>query len=735
MAKAKATPASSTTVAAVLPYSSDVDYVSDRLEVLRHRCRRVLAEREVAGLVPRDPIATMTGNEADPEALAQAESHARARLDARLAQTPSLPATLRLQQSFQLDDFELDVLMLALAPAIDGSFNGVYGRLKGLGYRAHLDVDVALAVLAGDFRDRIGRREAFGPGGRLLRHNLLLVGRGGVDSGDDFLNLELRLPARLVALLMGIDGEDPALRAFSRVIEPTETLAQVVLPAAEKAAIVRLIGQHDAYRKALRDWGLEDAVAYGRGIVMLYSGPPGTGKTLTARAVANHLGRRLISVDASRLTDQQRSWEANLDNLLREARLQDAVLFFDECEALFATHQRGSGHLSALLAALEQFEGVVILATNSPQALDSALDRRILYRVDFETPSPSLREAIWRVHLPTELPLAADVDVPYLARRFEFTGGYIKNAVLLAASAAASRMADGAAVASVTQADLLDGAWTQLRHRLNQYADRDVADLRLADLILPEETKGQIREIIEAVASQQIVFREWGFGKKFNKGRGLSALFDGDPGTGKTLSAEIIAAELGLGLYRVNVANVMSKYIGETEKNLTRVFGEARSAHAVLLFDEADSLFSKRVEVKQANDRFANMEVNTLLQLIERYDGLVMLTTNLKTSLDSALERRLSFKISFPFPEAATRATIWRHLLPDTAPLAPDLDFDMLGDCYELSGGSIKNAVLRAAYRAAATRTVISMALLDDAARRECQAAGKLYRVASRDEW
>ncbi|MCB9785584.1 MAG: AAA family ATPase [Deltaproteobacteria bacterium] len=721
--------------AAVEPYGADVDYISDALEVLRLRCRRVLAEREVAGLVPRDPIATMTGSEPDPEALSAAETQARARLAARLEATAEPPAALRLQASFQLDPFELDVLMLALAPAIDGSFNGLYGRLKGLGYRAHLDVDVALAVLAGDFRDRIGRREAFGPGGRLLRHNLLLVGRGGVDSGDDFLNLELRLPARLVALLMGIEGEDPALRAFSRVIEPTETLDQVVLPPAEKAAIVRLIGQHQGYRAALRDWGLEAAVAYGRGIVMLFSGPPGTGKTLTARAVANHLGRRLISVDASRLADQQRSWEANLDNLLREARLQDAVLFFDECEALFAGSQRGTGHLSALLAALEQFEGVVILATNAPQALDPALDRRILYRVDFETPSPSLREAIWQVHLPPALPLAADVDVPYLARRFEFTGGYIKNAVLLAASATASRVAEGSGPAEVRQADLLEGAWTQLRHRLNQYADRDVADLRLDDLILPEETKGQIREIIEAVAAQQIVFREWGFGKKFNKGRGLSALFDGDPGTGKTLAAEIIAAELGLGLYRVNVANVMSKYIGETEKNLSRVFGEARSAHAVLLFDEADSLFSKRVEVKQANDRFANMEVNTLLQLIERYDGLVMLTTNLKTSLDSALERRLSFKIAFPFPDAETRATIWRHLLPESAPLGDDLDYDLLGDCYELSGGSIKNAVLRAAYRAAATRQQISMALLDDAARRECQAAGKLYRVATRDDW
>jgi SpoVK/Ycf46/Vps4 family AAA+-type ATPase len=213
-------------------------------------------------------------------------------------------------------------------------------------------------------------------------------------------------------------------------------------------------------------------------------------------------------------------------------------------------------------------------------------------------------------------------------------------------------------------------------------------------------------------------------------------MFDGEPGTGKTLSAEVIAAELGLSLMRVNVANVVSKYIGETEKNLTRVFAEARGAQSILLFDEADSLFSKRVEVKQANDRFANMEVNVLLQLIERYDGLVLLTTNLKTSLDNALERRLSFKINFPFPDATMRATIWRSMLPSSAPMADDIDFEALAQSFELSGGSIKNAVLRAAYRAAATHVPLDMDLFEEAAKRECQAAGKLFRTVRRsDHW
>ncbi|MGM0574802.1 MAG: ATP-binding protein [Myxococcota bacterium] len=716
-------------------YESDVAYLADALEVLRLRCRRRLREREAEGLVPRDPVRALSGEDDEEDDPEEALDAARERVEARLAATERTPALLRTQETFGLDDFERDVLLMALAPALDGTFNGLYGRLKGLGYRAPLDVDVALAVLAGGFADRMERRHAFGPEGRLLRHNLLLVGRAGLESGDDFLNLELRLPARLVSLLMGQEGEDPSIRAFSRVVEPTETLDRVVLPPREKERIVRLVAHHDAYVDALERWGLDEAVPYGRGVVMLFAGPPGTGKTLTARAVAHHLGRRLLTVDTTRLTGRQGSFDASLDNLLREARLQRAVLFFDECEALFSAAQRGSGHLSALLAALEQFGGVTILATNAPKALDQALDRRILYRVDFETPSPSMREAIWRVHLPPDLPLADDVDVPWLARRYEFTGGYIKNAVLLAAGAAASRAAGGDGPGAVSQADLVEAAHAQLRHRLNRYADRDVADLRLDDLILPDDVRDQVREIIEAVAAQQIVFREWGFGRRFNKGRGLSALFDGEPGTGKTMAAEVIAAELGLGLYRVNVANVVSKYIGETEKNLTRVFAEARSAHAVLLFDEADSLFSKRVEVKGSNDRFANMEVNTLLQLIERYDGLVLLTTNLKSSLDEAFERRLSFKIQFPFPDEETRARIWEHLIPAEAPMEEEVDWDLLGRCYDLSGGSIKNAVLRAAYRAASADRPLSMDLFDAAAKRECQAAGKLYRVASRDDW
>jgi SpoVK/Ycf46/Vps4 family AAA+-type ATPase len=729
MARAPVTPTPSTS-----PYPNDLEYLGDALAALRLRCRLRAAALEAEGLIARDPIAAVSGQEIDVAAVSAELAAVQATLAARLAAGEEPPALVGLQATFGLDDFERDVLLLALAPALDGTFLGVYGRLKGQSYRHALDIDVALAVLADGFEDRVRRRQAFTPNGRLLQQNLLLVGRGHGDQGDDFLSLELRLPGRLVTLLLGLPGDDASLHSFSRLIEPGGSLARVVLPPADKHRIVELVERHGAYLGALDAWGLSEAIPYGRGLIMLFSGPSGTGKTLTARAVASHLGRRLLLVDTARLTDSQRGFERNVDNLLREARLQNAVLFFDECEALFSPAQRATGLLPALLTALERFDGVVILATNVPGALDTALDRRILYRVDFEIPTPTLREAIWRVHLPERLPLAADVDVAYLGRRYEFAGGYIKNAVLLAAGQAASRTVAAGQTSPLTQADLMAAAHAQLRSRLNRYADREIAELRLEDLILEEDVKGQIIEIIEAVASQQIVFREWGFGRKFNKGKGLSALFDGEPGTGKTLSAEIIAAELGMTLFRVNVANVTSKYIGETEKNLTKVFAEARSAQSVLLFDEADSLFSKRVEVKHSNDRFANMEIGVLLQLIERYDGLVILTTNLKTSIDPAFERRLSFKLNFPFPEADTRAHIWEQLLPAEAPLDDDIDYAELGKCFELSGGSIKNAVLRAAYRAVAQGGKLSMRHFEEAAKRECQAAGKLYRLPGSDD-
>jgi len=638
--------------------------------------------------------------------------------------------------TFALDAFELDVLLLALAPSVDPSFLGLFGRLKGLLGRAPLDVECALTILTEGLEERVARRAAFGPRGHLREHHLLQL-RPGLESSDPLLGLEIGMSASMISALLGVDALDPALAGFSSLEWPTERLEDVVLPEAIRARLEALVLHHDDVVGALASWGLDTAPSGGPGATVLLAGPPGTGKTLTARALAGSLGRPLLRVDTGRLDTSDLGLDNALDRVIRDARLQSALLLFDDCEGLFTPSRRATGRLAGLLAALERFEGVSLLTTNVPGALDPAVERRVLGRITLELPTPRLRREIWALHLPEGAPTET-LDLETLSRRFELSGGAIRNAILVAAHQAAARAArDGATVESavISQTDLENCAHEQLRHRLHETADRERSTRRVDDLILPADTLSQVSEILDAATARATVFREWGFGRKFTKGRAISALFDGEPGTGKTLAAEVIASELSLALYRVNVAEVVSKYVGETEKNLTRVFAEARVSSAVLLFDEADALFAKRVDVQAAQDRFVNMEVNTLLQLIERYEGLVILTTNLKTALDSAFERRLSYKIEFPFPEADLRERIWRHLLPPEAPVADDVDVKRLGASYDLSGGSIKNAVLRAAYASAAAGESLTMKRLEDAARRECQAAGKLVRVTREEDW
>ena len=383
-----------------------------------------------------------------------------------------------------------------------------------------------------------------------------------------------------------------------------------------------------------------------------------------------------------------------------------------------------------------------MLATNTPDRLDPALDRRVLLRLALEVPPPPLREKIWAMHLPRETPLAPDVDLGTLAKRYDFSGGYIKNAVLLAVSRALARVPHhGSAAASaadqvpaLSMADLEHAAQAQLRGDLSQYAERTRSMLSLDVLVLPDDIKAQIVEIIAAGKNRAQVLFHWGFNDTIPTGKGQVVLLSGDPGTGKTLAAEVIAAELGMSLYRVNPAKVVSKYVGETEKNLNEVLAQAKSTHAILFFDEADALFASRVsKVETANDRFVNMETNFLLQQLERFEGLVILATNLETMIDQAFKRRIHYHVVIPFPDPPARERIWRGVMPARAPVAPGVDFAKLGKIYELSGGHIKNAAMRAAYMAAQAGASggvgqITQALLCDAAEKECAAAGKLFQ-------
>jgi SpoVK/Ycf46/Vps4 family AAA+-type ATPase len=273
---------------------------------------------------------------------------------------------------------------------------------------------------------------------------------------------------------------------------------------------------------------------------------------------------------------------------------------------------------------------------------------------------------------------------------------------------------------------LAAGARAQNTAGLERLAHRIEPAVGWDDLVLPPSVEAQLRGLAARARHRDLVLREWRMRPGGGRGRGVTALFAGDSGTGKTMSAEVIAAELGLDLYRVELASVVDKYIGETEKNLERIFGEAAGVNAVLLFDEADAVFGKRSEVRDAHDRYANIESAYLLQRMETFDGLAVLSTNLRSNIDEAFTRRLDAVVDFPVPDAASRQRLWQRCLAPPLPIGDDLDLGFCAEAFELTGGNIRSAAITAAYLAAADRAAVRMGHVVAAVEQEYRKLGRL---------
>jgi SpoVK/Ycf46/Vps4 family AAA+-type ATPase len=629
----------------------------------------------------------------------------------------------RLADTFGLSQVEQDVVILVAAPKIDPRYESHFRALES----EFVDpwVRTVISILSKSFEESIRMRKIFSQTAPLFANSILMAEVRGRGEGD-FLSVDLEVPRRIVGEMLGESHVAEELVAFSRLRTATISLDQVVLPAEQKDLVLSLVKNHDAFLVRRKQWGLDDLLSYGKSLVMLFAGPPGTGKTMLADAVAATLGKRLFCVDSAKLSELGKSLESNLDSVFREARLLDAVLFFDECEQIFSSREQGNWAMPTLLTRLEQFDGVAILATNMEEVLDEALARRIIAKIDFKPPSATARAAIWQRHLPPKLPCQNDVDLEKLAEGFQLTGGYIKNAVLAAVVNAVSHGSD-----SVSMADLEHGARLQLRLNVDEQRRVERPEARLEDLVLPEDLRRRIQQFVDSARAQSTVLTEWGLGKTLGQCRALTALFCGDPGTGKTMAAEAIATALECPILRCPLSSVISKYVGETAKNISKLFQLAKEHRAVLVFDEADALFARRVAVHTANDRFANAETGTLLTEIERHEGVVILTTNLTEHLDVAFERRLQLHLTFPLPDIRARLALWRGMLGSETPLASDVDFPMLARSFELAGGHIRNAVMAAALEAAtlpAGQRKISQAMLERGAAEQLKMPVESYR-------
>jgi len=456
---------------------------------------------------------------------------------------------------------------------------------------------------------------------------------------------------------------------------------------------------------------------------LLLQGPSGSGRRSAVASAVGPRGYGTLSVDLSRLPEDPDPFSDRLSEAAREALLRRCVLYLRGDE-LFEDTERWNPLAPYLHRIVDAHEGAVAIAARGPV---SGLHRgvRDVYDVEIKLPATGEQRQLWaqaleRVGWPAEEDLARK-----LGRRFSVSPGIIHTAVD-EARARAAVAARGGHKPPLTVERIAEAVRRRMTHALSQVAEPYRTTLAWSDVVLTQEVEDTLREILAQAKNREKVYDDWGFRQKMSYGRGLACLFSGAPGTGKTMMAGIIARELGQEIYRVDLSRVVSKWVGETEKNLARVFDEAEAAQVILLFDEADSLFSARTEVKGSNDRFANMEINYLLQRMEAYDGMTILTTNFEKSIDEAFKRRLKFRVNFPVPELEQRTQLWRSMLPKTAIVADDVKFEALGKKFTMSGGNIKNAVLRAAFYAAEGDGIITHALLDRAATAEAREMGRL---------
>jgi SpoVK/Ycf46/Vps4 family AAA+-type ATPase len=619
----------------------------------------------------------------------------------------------KLRRTFQLSAREAEILLLALGPELDPRLRRIYGFLNDNLTIDRPTVGMALELLVATPAERTRLRALFSAEGSLRFFRLIVA---NAPLSDPLWNKELIAPERVVRAAAGEPGIDDALASAAKIAKPGVPLAEVKVAAETKDRALQLLERGGARETATLGMPARPAVSL--------RGPRRSGRKHLARALCAALGRPLFVVNFQALPREHNDLGRLMRIACRDALLAGAALYLDDADE----HADAEGPVMlprAVAQALARFPDVIFIGSQKRiEALD-VLGRDVL-RVTCELPTAEERAAMWKAALPADVRLAEGADVGELSRKYSLGAGPIVAGARDAANAARLR----GEPAEVRFNDLLEGARMQLQHKLGTLADRITKTYDWPDLILPEDVVEVLKEMVTFAKFRQKVYDDWGFGNKHSYGRGLSALFSGPPGTGKTMVAGIMARELDMELFRIDLSRVVSKWIGETEKNLGKVFDEAALSHAIILFDEADSLFAKRTEVKSSVDRYANLEVNYLLQRMEAYEGVSILTTNYDENLDEAFKRRLNFRVEFPFPDIEAREKLWPIMLPRQVKTTGEIDWKRLAKQFELSGGNIRNAVLRAAFYAAEGQKAIDQDMLEKAATREADEMGKLVHHA-----
>lgn len=597
---------------------------------------------------------------------------------------PAGPTRLSLvTMEFDLTELDTEILLIALIPDLDDRFEAFYGYLNDDVTRRRPSVGLALGLCGLSAADA-GARGRLGPSAPLRAGGLLLV-----EEGDrPLLSRELRVPDRVTSHLLGDDT-------------PAPRIADLLAPWRD-VRDVSGVGDPGPLARGL-DGGMP--LAY------LREEQGGAGTALAASALTRS-GRGTLGVDLERLAADPNPTEA-VRVLAREARLTGAGLVCGPVDVL-------AREKPEVIRTVADAPLPVILVGRAPwDATWSTRPPLLLHAPRVEPPA---RAALWTKAYAQAVP--PDLDVTGVLSPFLLSPDQIARAARSAAQASAL---DGG---TLGPDHIRAGARAQNAAGLDRLARRIEPTVGWPDLVLPPDPLTRLRELTARARHRDLVLGEWGMRPGGGRGRGVTALFAGDSGTGKTMSAEVIAADLGLDLYTVDLSTVIDKYVGETEKNLERIFSEAAGINGVLLFDEADAIFGKRSEVKDAHDRYANVESAYLLQRMESFDGLAILATNLRANLDDAFTRRLDLVIDFPVPDAEQRLLLWERCLGRVLPRSSGLDLRFCAESFELAGGNIRSVAVTAAYLSAESGEPVTMSDLIRGVQREYQKLGRLTLAA-----
>lgn len=611
---------------------------------------------------------------------------------------------MRMKEVFNLEEAELMILMLALVKDSD--------RLSG----------VQISRLCG--RERMQQMNLYAAD-RLLDFECILED-GNINPAYDNEKLALFLD----------NGIEASMDKYAEIFPRKALLRYIELE--DKAFLGKPYGMTGSYsRRIITSDELPELVLYENILeqvcrmnlqnrepwILKLIGDEGVGRTLLSSYLARQLGKNLLIVEGKKLDifkheqavsiagKQASEWfyewqlEAMLSSdliMLKDLSEADSIMFIDRINSFF------------IISKTMENPGAEDGSENEYQSIRNQV------AVNMLPPDASQRDRLWRYFL-NNSKVGEDVSIAELSSKYFLNAKGIKDIIFSARMLMLSRNED-----ALTMEDISKAVTMGQYKGLGPFARKIAAGFSWEDLVVDDETKTQLEYICAQVKYRQLVGEEWGFYEKLPYGRGVSALFYGPPGTGKTMAAQVIARELGFDLYRVDLSQMSSKYIGETEKNISALFERARQMNIILFFDEADSFFAKRQEAKDSHDVNANAKVGHLLQQLEDYDGIVLLATNLKEQIDDAFKRRIKYMISFSFPDAQTRKKLWKSLLPDRLPHESSLDIDFFAERFELSGSQIKDVLLQAAFIAANGNEVLGNRHVKEALKMNYRKYGKL---------